>query len=171
MRPSFIKSLNTEDKMTVKDWLIEILWYNPVSIFLRKQGRFILRLIRWIPVLYKQEEWDFGYIYPILELKIKELRKAISEDTWHTEDCIKEELEQIDEVLSCLDKYINWTDYIEIPETPKNHDEFPKTEDGLYAWNPTKEQHKAYQKANKFEEENFNKFWNKLKEYHRNWWT
>ena len=74
VRLSFVKGL-IEERMSLKDWIVEIIWYNKFSCFLRKIGRFILRLIRWIPLLYKQEEWDYSYIYDILEMKMKELRK------------------------------------------------------------------------------------------------
>ena len=173
VRPSFIKSLciDGDDKMTIKDWIVEIVCYNQPVIFFRRVGRFILRLFRWIPVLWNQEEWDFGYTYDILKLRLEELRKNISEDTWHTPECIKEELQQIDSVLDHLDKYRNWTDYIDIPETPKDWNEFPETEDGMHAWNPTKEQHEAYQKANKFEDEHYNAFWDEMKQHSGNWWT
>ena len=37
VRPSFIKSLDIDgdDKMTVKDWLVEMFWYNRPMIFFR----------------------------------------------------------------------------------------------------------------------------------------
>ena len=166
VRPSFIKSLE-DSKMTIKDWIIEILFYNPLSIKLRKIGRFILRLIRWIPVLYKQEEWDFGYTYDILEHKIKEIRNNITKDTWHTPDCIEEELTQIDSVLDHLDKFRNWTKYIDIPSSPM--DRLLETKTNTLEF--TEEEHLAYQKAEEFEEEHYNAFWDELKEYSSNWWT
>ena len=168
VRPSFIKSLNTDNKMTIKDWIVEIVWYNQPCIFLRRVGRFILRIIRWIPVLWKQEEWDFGYTYDILEHKIKEIRKCVSEDTWHTEDCVKEELEQIDSVLEHLDKFRNWPNYVEVPD-PMNR--WVKNEDGTRTLEFTEEEHKAYQKANEFEEEHYNAFWDEMKKNSGNWWT
>lgn len=167
IRPSFIKSLE-DSKMTIKDWVIEILFYNPLSIKLRKIGRFILRLIRWIPVLWKQEEWDFGYTYDILEHKIKEIRNNITKDTWHTSDCVKEELEQIDSVLDHLDKFRNWTKYIEIPSSVNK---WVDNENGTKSLEFTEEEHLAYQKAEEFEEEHYNAFWDELKEYSSNWWT
>lgn len=170
VRPSFIKGI-LEQKMTIKDWIIEIIWYNQPCIFLRRVGRFITRVVRWIPVLWKQEEWDFAYIYDILEFKIKELRKSISKDTWHTKECVQEELEQIDEVLGYLDKFQNWTDYIEIPDPPEGFQRTTPTEDGLHRMNWFEGEKEAYDKANKFEEENYNLFWDKLKEYIGNWWT
>lgn len=170
VRPSFIKSLNIDgnDKMTIKDWVIEILWYNQPCIFLRRVGRFILRLIRWIPVLWNQEEWDFGYTYDILKHKIKEIRKCVSEDTWHTEECVKEELEQIDSVLTHLDKFRNWPDYIEVPNT---FEHWVDNEDGTKSLEFSEEEHEAYRKADKFEEEHYNAFWDELKKNSGNWWT
>lgn len=171
VRPSFIKSLNVDDKMTVKDWIVEIIWYNQPCIFLRRLGRFILRLFRWIPLLWNQEEWDFGYTYDILKHKIKEIRKCISQDTWHTSECVQEELEQIDSVLDHLDKYRNWTDYIEIPEPPEDFQRFTPCENGCSTMNFTDEEHEAYDKVHKFEEEHFNAFWDELKNHGGNWWT
>ena len=74
-RPSFVKSLgiNGDTEITIKDWLEEVLWYNRFSCFLRRVGRFILREVRWAPVLWNQEEWDYAYIYDLLIMKMKEL--------------------------------------------------------------------------------------------------
>lgn len=173
VRPSFIKSLNIDgdDKLNIKDWIIEIICYNEPGIFLRRVGRFILRLKRWLPVLWKQEEWDFEYTYDLLEQKIKDLRDCIKKDTWHTEDCVKEELQQIDACLQHLDKYRNWTHYIEIPEPPEDFVRWTDCENGCKELHFTDEEHKAYQKANEFEEENRLAFWEDLKNHGGNWWT
>ena len=64
--------------MTFKDWVVEIMCFNSVSCFLRRLGRFILREVRWIPVLWNQEDWDFEYMYDLLEMKMKEIRKDMS---------------------------------------------------------------------------------------------
>lgn len=78
IRPSFIK-----DDLSLKDYIVEFLCYNNFSCFLRRVGRFILRLFRWIPVLWNQEEWDYEYIYDLLEMKMKELYENMFHDTWH----------------------------------------------------------------------------------------
>lgn len=171
VRPSFIKSLSVDSDMTIKDWIEEIVWYNPVTIYLRKVGRFILRVIRWIPVLWKQEEWDFGYTYDILKHKILEIRKNIEKDTWHAKECVNQEIQEIDSVLDHLDKFLNWTSYIEIPEPPEDFQRMVPTEDGMYTMEFTDGEHKAYEEANKFEEEHYNAFWNELREHSGNWWT
>lgn len=173
IRPSFLKSLNIDcdDEMTFKDWIVEIICFNDFSCFIRRIYRFIHRLFRWIPVLWEQEEWDFGYTYDILKLRLEELRKNISEDTWHTEECVKEELKQIDSCLSHLDKFRNWPSYIEIPDYPEGFEEFTPTEDGMYSWNSTPERDAAFKKAHEFESKHYKAFWNELKKNSNNWWT
>lgn len=168
VRPSFIKSLNIEEesKMGIKDWVIEILFYNKVSIFLRKVGRFLLRLIRWVPLLWRQEEWDFGYTYEVLELKLKELRENISKDTWHAPEEVERALKEINSCLEHMDKYLNWTNYISIPDGEK----WIKVEGGAKL-ELTPEQEEAFKKAREFEEEHYNAFWDELKKNSGNWWT
>lgn len=160
-----------DSDITIRDWLQEIIFHNDLVCFIRKVGRFILRVFRYLPVLWKQEEWDYRYIYDLMIFKIKEIRKNISEDTLHTEDCINEQLEQIDSCLAHFDKYENWTDYIEIPEPPEDFERWTDCEDGCKRLNFTDEEHEAYQKAHEFEEEHFKAFWDEFIKYHRNWWT
>lgn len=173
VRPSFIKSLNTDfdEKMSLKDWIIEVVYFNSFSIFLRRVWRFIKRVIRWLPLLWNQEEWDYRYLYDLIIFKMKELRKNIEQDTWHTEDCVKEELAQIDECLDHYDKFENWTKYIKIPEPPEDFERWSDCADGCKEMHFTEEEHKAYEKANKFEEKHFKAFWKKFVKYHTNWWT
>ena len=167
MRKSFIKDLKDE-KLTIGDRLEDLLLYNRFSIFLRKIGRFILRLIRWIPLLYKQEEWDYEYIYDILELKMKELQKSISKDTWHTEHCVKRELLQIKVCLSRLDRFRNWDKYIDVPDEEMK---FVPTEDGYNKLEMSEEYNNAIRQGIEFEKKNYNKFWNDFVLWHNNWWT
>ena len=167
MRKSFIKDLKDE-KLTIGDRLEDLLLYNRFSIFLRKITRFILRLIRWIPVLYKQEEWDYEYIYDILELKMKELRKNISKDTWHTEHCVKRELLQIDICLARMDRFRNWEKYINVPN---EEIKFISTGDGYSRLNMSEEYNKEKKKGISFEKKNYDKFWKDFVHWHNNWWT
>lgn len=166
IRPLFIKEIR-EGKMTIKDWIIEILWYNNFSCFLRKIGRFILRLIRWIPVLYKQEEWDYEYIYDMLKLKMIELRENISKDTWHEERGVKRSLLQIDVCLARLDRFQNWDQYIKIPDIEW---EFIQ-ENGLDIVPKKNEEYdEAILKGIDFEKKNYKKFWEDFIKWHNNWW-
>ena len=145
IKPSFIKGIKNLP-LNAKDWIIEIFWYSRITCFLRKVGRFILREIRWIPVLWNQEEWDFEYMYDLLKMKMKELRRDMSKDYWHDQTYVQRGIKQIDICLARLDRYENWPDYFEHP-----------VED--------------YRIIIKFEEKNYNKFWKDFLAWHQGWWT
>ena len=44
---------------------------------IKKFERFAKRLTRWIPVLWKQEDWDYEYIYDVMQLKMEEILECI----------------------------------------------------------------------------------------------
>ena len=168
VRPSFIKAIE-EAPMTLKDILEEVLVYNRVSAFIRKCGRFTLRIIRWLPVLWNQEDWDYEYIYDLLEVKMKELRKDMSKDYWHEQKSVQKGIRQIDICLARLDRWRNWTNYYEYPMEDLYYE---PTKDGcLRMCYASEKNEKQRSGAIEFEEKNFNKFWEDFVKWHRGWWT
>ena len=168
MRPSFVKGIQ-DVKMNIWDWVIELLWYNLVAIWLRKQGRFIARLFRWIPVLYKQEDWDYEYMYDLIDFKMQELLKWIEKDDIHTQDCVNRGIRQIKIVRRHLDKYRNWEKYIDYPIDDIKH---VPCEDGccmIEYTNP--ENDKKREAVHRFEMHHYEMFWKTLKKWHTNWWV
>lgn len=175
VRPSFIKSLNIDgdDKMTVKDWLIEIFWYNRPMIFLRHLGRFFKRLPKWLKLCWRAENWDYESIYDFIEMQLKEMKKAQKEDNWHLQSEVKRSIKQIDLVLLHLDMFRNSHNYFDYPKTKTvlNSElyngqttykiEFIDKECG-------EEQFKEFMR---FEQKHYDKFWKLLKQWHTNWWT
>lgn len=129
---------------------------------LRKVGRFVKRLYRWIPVLWKQEEWDYGYMYNILELKLKELLKCIQEDDLHVEAPICSR--QIKIYLKYLDRYRNPDKYIKMPEEEIKFDE-------KHRMVTSEEFSKACVKSYYFEEHSRDKFWKRFTQWHTKWWV
>lgn len=173
IRPSFIKSLNIDgfSKMRIKDWAVEIFWYNRFSCFLRRVGRFILRLGRWLPVLWNQEEWDFEYIYDLLIMKMKELRKDMSKDYRHDQKCVQRSIRQIDICLARLDRYRNWPDYYDYPMEDIYHEPSEDVE-GCYVMKYASEKNEQQRLgAIDFEDKNYKKFWKDFVKWHGNWWT
>ena len=171
VRSLFIRQLGLDEKKKsiIWDFMEEILFHNELAIFFRKVYRFILRLIRWIPVLWDQEEWDYAYIYPLLITKMKELKKNMSEDYWHDQKEIQRRIKQIDICMARLDRYLNWHEYYEYPMEDIYYE---PTEDGCsrmcYA---SKKNEKQRLGALDFEEKNFQKFWKNFVKWHRGWWT
>lgn len=164
IRPSFIK-----DDLSLKDYIVGALCYNDFSCFLRRTGRFILRLFRWIPVLWNQEEWDYEYIYDLLEMKMKELYENMSQDTWHEQKGIKKRLKQIEVCLERLDRWRNWPNYYDYPMDDIVH---VPVENGCYKLEYTSEENEKQRLgAIKFEQKNYDKFWKNFLDWHRGWWT
>ncbi len=137
---------------------------------LRKLGRFLLREIRWIPVLWNQEDWDFEYVYDLLEVKMKELRRNMSKDTWHDQKCVQKGIKQINICLARLDRWRNWPDYYHYPMDDIYSE---LTEDGKYyvMKHASEENEKQRLGAIDFEQKNYNKFWKDFLAWHRGWWT
>lgn len=137
---------------------------------LRKLGRFLLREIRWIPVLWNQEDWDFEYVYDLLEVKMKELRRDMSKDTWHDQKGVQRGIKQINICLARLDRWRNWSDYYYYPMDDVYSE---LTEDGKYhvMKHASEENEKQRLGAIDFEQKNYNKFWKDFLAWHRGWWT
>lgn len=165
---SFAKELQKIPRKA-RNCLINFLWHNDFSIFLRKFGRFILREIRWTSVLWNQEEWDFEYIYDLLEMKMKELKKDMCKDTWHDQKVIQRSIKQIDICLARLDRWRNWTSHYYYPIDDVY---YKKTENGCYTLEYKSEiNEKQRSGANDFEQKNYDKFWKDFLKWHRGWWT
>ena len=146
-----------------------MIWYNEFSCFLRKVGRFILRLFRWIPVLWKQEEWDYEYVYDLLEMKMKELRENMSKDIWHDQKQVQKGIKQINICLKRLDMWRNWTEYYEYP---MDDIVYKEVEGGLLSPSYTSEENEKQRLgALDFEQKNYDKFWKDFLAWHRSWWT
>lgn len=170
VRFSFVKGLNADsNELNFKEELIELLLYNRFAAFLRRIGRFIKRMCRWIPVLWNQEEWDYAYIYDLLVMKMKELKEDMSKDYWHDQKEVQRSIKQIDLCLERLDRYLNWTEHYYYPMEDIYYE---PTEDGCvrmcYA---SKRNEKQRLGAPEFEEKNFRKFWKNFVKWHRGWWT
>ena len=168
VRPSFIKSLGIDGdyKMTIKDWIVELVWYNQPMIFFRKLGRFLKRLPKWLKLCWNSENWDFSYMYDYIEMWLNELKGGLQKDTWHEQHCVKRAIQQIDCTLGHLDRYRNWPNYWEWPEP-----EHVKLPDGCYTLKYKPEDEPQCELVHRMEQKHYDKFWYMLKKYHGNWWT
>lgn len=132
---------------------------------LRKFCRFINRLFRWLPVLWKQEDWDYAYIYSVLKLKMQEIQKCLNEDDIHVN--ATKYARQIEICLKYMDRFINSDNYIDYPEEEIR---FEKLENGCSRLISSEALKKAALNHYRFEEHNFEMFWKRFVQWHRNWW-
>jgi len=78
------------------------------------------KLIRWIPIIWRDRDWDYYFVYEILKQKLIDTEKYIRKDGLHVfnehdADSIKTAIEMIEKVQTeyHLDKYLSeateWT--------------------------------------------------------------
>ena len=132
---------------------------------LKRIVRFCARLIRWIPILWNQEEYDSGYIYELMRVKLLELQRSLEKDTLHLGN--DKHIRDIKVCLGHLDRYRHWERYVDIPDIAY---EFEPTEDGFYKQVSNPKLDSAYKKAIKYEQENYEQFWRVFLKHHQHWW-
>lgn len=154
---------------TILDRISDIILYNRVGIFIRHIFRFIRRLPTFLKLCWKQENWDSGYIYDLLEYKLKDLREGLQQDTWHEQNSVKRCINQINICLAYLDRYRNWPDYYDYPIDDIY---FEPTNDDMSQLKYNSSKNEAKRKgAHDFEKFNYDMFWKRFLQWHQGWWT
>lgn len=50
---------------------------------IRRYIRFVKRLIAWLPIIWRDEDWDPAYLYEIMRFKISRMRLNIEQNARH----------------------------------------------------------------------------------------
>ena len=170
LRPKAIKDFEPR-KETLITKAGDLLLENDIAYFIRKQFRFAERLIKWIPVLYKDEDWDYDYLLRIIDFKLSRLRKVVAEDDIHYD--APWTVKKIDVIRGRLDRYSNSHKYLGSMPCSDDVDEwFEKTEDGyLRLKESTPEQKEHIHKVIAFEKKNYEGFFKSLQKYLTDIWS
>jgi hypothetical protein len=117
---------------------------------IKNKIRQIRKILRWIPILWRDRDWDYYYVYEILKQKLIDTEAYIRKDGLHVfnehdADSIKTAIEMIEKVQTeyHLDKYLS-----EATEW---------TTDGMNK--ATKDHDKAKQELFKYLNNNIEKWW------------
>ena len=81
---------------------------------IKNKIRQVRKLIRWVPIIWKDRDWDYYFVYEILKQKLIDTEKYIRKDGVHIfnnedADSILKAIELIDKVQTeyHLDKYLS----------------------------------------------------------------
>src|SRR3990172_2873091 len=59
-------------------------WYNDQDLFHPTRiVRKVKNIVRWIPILWNDADWDYGHLYDIMEFKIRNMREHHIEHDMH----------------------------------------------------------------------------------------
>lgn len=99
----------------------------------RRIGKRIRTIIKWIPILWYDEDWDFYYVYNVLQKKLEFVQK----------DMLNSSIENRELYANKIKTAIR---LIEMVKDEKYLDEV-LIEDSLYDWNKVIEKHKKAKKV------------------------
>lgn len=135
-----------------------------ILIFLQHLLRFFKRLPKWIKLCWQQENWDYEYLYDLIDMKLNEFLVAQQEDTIHLPKETKRRVKQIKICLNYLHRFRNWTEYYDYPIEDIYFDNNRLKYTSKY--NELKRYHvHAYIKFN------YDMFWKRFLQWHQGWWT
>jgi hypothetical protein len=179
-------------KNDMKFHLLRI-WYNLGYPF-RNIARGIKNIWKWRVIIWEDRDFDYSYMYAILQNKLKNMEKFFYSDEVHIMDAEKY-ADQIKECREIVDALINDTYFDE--ELKEYHEKYPevdnfftftpsdsekeRVEQGLpVRWYEMKDRHKDDEKIEMFREgcdraekrraEAIKKLYNNLAEYGEGWW-
>jgi hypothetical protein len=69
---------------------------------IRSTIRSIKKLWRWIPIIYKDRDWDYWYIYEMLKCKLEDMENYIRRDGIHV--CNEHDANKIKTALRLLER-------------------------------------------------------------------
>ena len=109
----------------------------------------IRRLIKWIPIIWNDRDWDYYYIYEMLRQKLVSTEKYIREEGIHIYN--KEDASSIKKAIELLEK-VQYEYYIDQYLSTKNW-----TDEGLIK--SAKDHDKARQELFQYLSDNIEKWW------------
>lgn len=140
----------------------------------------IQKIFEYLPVLWKDEDWDFDYLLTLIEFKAKRIAKCIREDNIIiTEEQVKITA-QVNEMCEHLANYRDISRLVKQPFEVIN--EFVKNDDGTtsfislrkdtMSWSSDDERewHAYVKETLKREKEEWHNFCHTLEEYAQGWW-
>ena len=70
------------------------------------------RIFKWVPVLWRNCEWDYAFLLIVMQFKIRNMREAFEEYDFHEgKDEVIAQMKRAEELLTRLIKGEYWSDF------------------------------------------------------------
>ncbi len=121
-----------------------------------KLFRFIKRLFAYLPVLWRDEDWDYLYLLRLMQFKIKRMRESIHKYGYGVHgDKMFHRMRVVENLIDRLDSSdYGAAEYLEWEKNGKYEEEF----------------HKVLERVDYSEENDWNMVFDTIKRYGRRWW-
>lgn len=140
-----------------------------IKDFFRRCGT----IVAYIPVLWDDHDWDYGYILKLMEKKLDRVYAELSSPKrtcgFHT----KKELRRL-QTTRCLCKRLVEQDYWALANGKDRHITFDLWDtvgqDRLERTKKLNDAHRMVQKTNMLEQQDWKLFWKHMSKYCLRWW-
>lgn len=125
------------------------------------------QVISWLPILWRDRDWDHSYLMRIIHHKLNRMADHIDEHDMHTNS--KEVAQTIRSVLKAMDDFENSHDVVPKPlNAEAGFKKIPGKRNSEFHCND--EFGKWCDEVNKFEEETWKRIWDTIRDNARGWW-
>lgn len=127
----------------------------------------IRKVLRWLPVLWNDKDWDYSYLLTMVQKKSQELAECIKTDEYH--ESSEEICEEIYRFLSHIDKFSDPIKYLPCPPDAQSwFEDIPNSRNK--SWKCNEKMTQWAKEVGEFEEEQWNLAWDLFREKARGWW-
>lgn len=128
----------------------------------------IIKIIQYIPILWRDEDWDYEYLLDLISFKLNKMKKCLIKNNIVEHNQLRAMIISINQ---CLDHIENYQDptvskftklYGECPVKITFGQELTEEENELC--------HEYFLKHHNFEQDEWNKIWDTIKEHGQSWW-
>jgi hypothetical protein len=105
-------------------------WFYRVELPLKNLKRGLVNLYKWLPVVWKDRDWDYGFVFNLLKFKLEEMSKYTSSRKNHSD--WKHNVRNINICVSLIDKLNDYyeTEYFDYVE--QNYEFVPIEDSSSY---------------------------------------
>lgn len=128
----------------------------------------IIKIIQYIPILWRDEDWDYEYLLALITYKLKRMKKAFIANSIVETNKLKDIISGIDSTVKHIENYCDVdgksfdTVYGKSLDNLQINRDFTKEEsDEFFKY--------SVEKFN-FENSEWDNIWNTIKEEGRKWW-
>ncbi|HWY79565.1 MAG TPA: hypothetical protein VNW29_04355 [Candidatus Sulfotelmatobacter sp.] len=133
----------------------------------------IRQMIRWIPILWDDEDWDSSYLFEIMRFKLKCIAKETERCDRHTTS--ERDVKQMRIAAELLHRF-GFYEKTDSPECKCDHskpifEDVPDSKYSRFVWSSCAYCKAQYKIDAKQDEENWKLLWKFMEKYSQRWWN
>lgn len=148
----------------------------------------IIQLCQWLPIIWKDEDWDYDYLLILIQYKLKRIKACLWNNRIIEHKELRDTIIDINKCISAIDEYRSaseiYNEYYEQPSISIGHSkELSNSLKGCYHYKPisletgkelTEKENSIYcqyiRNVHAFEQKKWEEIWDRIKEHGQKFW-